>query len=229
MTKFSFVTLTLLVGVGGAIAACSSSGDDTAATGGAGGTGGKSSSAGSAGKSSTAGTGTGTVAEGGAAGAASTSIYEDLGENAGIAAAVDAIVAAEVADPDIASYFSQSANPAYSPQVADIEACLVIQLDAISGGPYTYPAKTAAGYQCRDMVTTHADLGINGATFDKFVTIAAGVLTAAKVPEADLASLAGVLVGTKPAIVTDTTTTVEKPCTAPAACAPGAAGAGGAG
>jgi hypothetical protein len=227
VTKLSFFTLALLGGVGCAVVACSSDGDDTAAAGGSGGSAGKGTAgSSSAGKGGSSTAGTSATTEAGAGG--ETSIYEDLGETKGITDAVDAIVAAEVQDMDIASYFSQStSNPNYSPSVADIKACLVIQLAAVSGGPYTYPAKTAAGYQCRDMVTTHADLGINSGTFDKFVSIAATVLTTAGVPMKDLVVIGGVLDNTKPAIVTDTTTTAEKPCTAPAACAAAGDGAGG--
>jgi hypothetical protein len=39
-----------------------------------------------------------------------TSLYERLGGNAGIAGAVDAIVAAELMDPEIAAYFTFAAE-----------------------------------------------------------------------------------------------------------------------
>jgi hemoglobin len=210
VTKWSFFSFALLAGVGCAVAACSSDGDDSAASAGAGGTGGATSS-GAAGK-----------------GGASSTLYDRLGGNDGIATAVDAIVAAEVGDSDIASYFSQQANPKYSPSVADIKECLVLQLDSVSGGPQKYPGQTTSGFTCRGMVEAHADLGINSGTFDKFVAIAGATIKDA-VSADDLTTIAGVLNGTKPAIVTavpDSDT--EQPCTAPAACA-AAAGAGGAG
>ena len=50
----------------------------------------------------------------------------------------------------------------------------------------------------------------------------------AGVSDADVGVIGGVLNSTKGAIVTDKTTTAEKPCTLPAACA-AEAGAGGAG
>ena len=228
MTKFSFVTLALLAGAGCAVVACSSDGDDTAAAGGSGGSAGKASSGGSAGKSSTAGTGA--VAEGGAAGAAAEgTIYDRLGGNTGIRGAVEAIVAAEVKDPMIASYFSQSGSPSYSPSVQDIEDCLVLLLGMTTGGPEVYPGKAASGFQCRSMVEAHANLGINGDTFNAFVGIAAGVLTAANVKSADLTVIGGALAGLQPAIVTDKTSKGERACEAPAACFLGSAGAGGAG
>jgi hypothetical protein len=235
VTKLSFFTLALLGGVGCAVVACSSSGDDTAATGGtsSGGSAGKGSggTGASAGKGATGGTtntaGTTSMAAAGAGGEAST-LYDRLGGNTGIKGAVDAIVAAEVGDPDIASYFSQSADPTYSPSVTDIKECLVLQLGKVTGGPEKYPDTVTSGFVCEDMVTAHADLGINTGTFDKFVMIAAGVLTSAGVSDADVGTIGGVLNGTKPAIVTvSPDTDTERACTAPAACAE--AGAGGAG
>jgi hypothetical protein len=233
VTKLSFATLALLAGVGcGAVAACSSSGDDTSSpTGGAGGASGG--AAGKAGATGTAGKGgsTGTVAEAGAGGDAGT-IYDRLGGNAGITTAVAAIVGAEVTDLEIASYFSQStSNPNYSPSVTDIEECLVLLLDSTTGGPQTYlGTKVTSGFACQSMVEAHADLGINSGTFTKFVTIAAGVLAAPpfSVSTADLTVIGGVLNGTETQIVTASPDSdTEKPCTAPAACAE--AGAGGAG
>jgi len=239
VNKLSFVTLAFLAGVGCAVA-CSSSGDDTSAPGGgsggsagkaSGGSGGTSSStAGKGGTSSTAGTASSVAGanEGGA-----SSIYEDLGEEAGITKAVDAIVAAEVMDADIASYFSQQADSSHSPTVDDIKECLVIQLAGATGGPQVYAGhKTSAGFACRDMKTAHADLNINSGTFTKFVSIAANVLQSDpfNVPANDLATIGTVLLGLQKSIVTaNPDSNTERPCTAPAACALGAGGAAGAG
>lgn len=142
-------------------------------------------------------------------GAAST-LYTRLGGKAGIKGAVDLIVAEEVKDPEIASYFfAQVATPvpAGHPTVAQISACLVNQLGNAAGGPEAYPGVPAdnEGFQCRSMTASHANLGIPGGVFDKFVTIAAGVLTKAGVASADVATIGGVLNGTRSAIVTDTT------------------------
>jgi len=107
----------------------------------------------------------------------------------------------------------------------------VLLLDNASGGPQKYlGVKVTSGFACESMAVAHADLGINSGTFDKFVSIAAGVLAAKpfSVGADDLGTIGTVLVSTKDDIVTDTTTTAEKACTAPAACA-AAAGAGGAG
>jgi hemoglobin len=133
-----------------------------------------------------------------------TTLYTRLGGNAGIKAAVDEIVKDEVADPTIAAFFANSANPpAGRPNVAQIKACLVNQLGAAAGGPEKYPGTPAdsMGFQCRDMKTSHAGLGISATVFDKFVTIAAGTLKRLGVADADIATIGGVLNSTKADIV----------------------------
>jgi hypothetical protein len=126
-----------------------------------------------------------------------------VGGNAGIKGAVKAIVEAEVKDADIASFFffqsSKNGGPADGhPSVAAIEECLVLQLGEVSGGPEKYSnAKTTDGHTCRDMKTAHTGFNISDKTFDKFVTIAAGVLKTAGVADADIATIGTVLNGTK--------------------------------
>ncbi len=231
MNKLSFITMALIAGVGCAVA-CSSSGDDTSTpSGGSGGTAGKASGGSGGSTAGKGGTGGTSVSSAGASEGGAHSIYEDLGEEAGIKAAVADIVKAETMDAKIASYFSQQADSTHTPTVADIEDCLVTQLAEATGGPQVYTGhKTPTGYACRSMVDAHADLNINSGTFDAFVAIAAGVLSSDpyNVPAADLATIGSVLEGLKPAIVTakpDSDT--ERACTAPAACVLGAAGAGG--
>jgi len=51
------------------------------------------------------------------------------------------------------------------------------------------------------MHASHVALHIPGATFDKFVMIAAGVLKSAGVADADIQTIGGVLNGTKTDIV----------------------------
>ena len=226
MNKFSFVTLTLLAGVGCAVA-CSSSGDDTAvATGGTGGSAGKSSGGSGGTTSSTAGKGGGTTSEAGAGGG--STLYERLGGATGIDMAIKAIVTAEAGDDDIGSYFAPNlTDKTHMPQPADIIECLDLLLGSASGGPEKYPGTTSSGFTCRSMTDAHATLGINSGTFDKFVMIAGATIKGA-VSDDDLTTIAGVLNGTKTSIVTDTTTTAARPCQAPASCA-AEAGAGGAG
>lgn len=133
-------------------------------------------------------------------------LYERLGKKDGIAKAVDAIVQEELKDPEIASYFFfQTTAAAGHPTPAQIEECLTNQLGAAAGGPEKYPTTVSGGFTCRSMVATHAKLGIPNGVFDKFVTIAAGVLKTAGVADADITTVGGVLVGTKGDVVTDTT------------------------
>lgn len=132
-----------------------------------------------------------------------TTLYERLGKLDGIKGAVKAIVAEELKDANIKSYFYFQLNATPGrPTPAQIEECLSNQLAKIAGGPEQYPLTVAGGFVCRaDMKAVHADLHIPGATFDKFITIAGEVLTAAKVAPADIKAVADALVATKGAIV----------------------------
>ena len=247
MNKFSLVSILCFVAAGACAVGCGSDDDTTTTTAGAGGKssagGGGKSSAGAAGKNSagTGGTSKGDGGSGGAAdagsggegGAIETTLYFRLGEHAGIRQAVDAIVGEEVKDPNIASYFSQQGNPAHSPTVGDISECLTIQLSSAAGGPEVYPVTLPSGFTCRTMKEAHRTLGIGGATFDKFVLIAANELTALGVAAADVASVGDVLNGTKLSIVDANVPSGDHPCASPASCFEpdlgGQAGAAGAG
>lgn len=149
---------------------------------------------------------TGTSAD---AGPTST-LYDRLGGGPGINALVDAIIAEEVKDPEIASYFVfnvQTTPPAGHPTVADIKACIALQITAaIDSTKGTYPGKVASGYQCRDMKTAHAMFHIGNGTFDKFAAIAVQVATAAAqksgtVTADDLKLVGTFLASQKPLIV----------------------------
>lgn len=137
--------------------------------------------------------------------AVATTLYQRLGGNTGIAGAVDAIVAAELMDPEIAAYFTAAAAYPGAPSAVQIKQCLVAQLGSVSGGPETYPTTVSGNFTCRSMADAHAHLGITSAAFDKFVMIAANVLTTAGVAPADIATIGGVLNSTKPAIATGPT------------------------
>ena len=129
--------------------------------------------------------------------AGSSTLYERLGGNAGIKGAVDAIVAAEVMDPQIAAFFAPATMAGHTPSVAQIKECLVLQIGNAAGGPEQYPAAVSGGFTCRSMAAAHAGLGISSEIFDKFVMIAAATLTSAGVAPADVATLGGVLNSTK--------------------------------
>jgi hypothetical protein len=144
--------------------------------------------------------------ETGSPGDAGSTLYQRLGEHAGIRAAVNAIVAAELQNQDIASYFFfQSGAPGNGHPTADqIEECFTDLVASNAGGPETYGTITtdAGSYTCRSMATIHAPLLISGGTFDEFVMIAGSTLTNLGVSSADVTTLASVLVGTKTDIVT---------------------------
>jgi hypothetical protein len=137
---------------------------------------------------------------------AGSTLYSRLGGHAGIRSAVDAIVAKELANDDIASYFYfQAGAPKNGHPTADqIEECFTDFVASAAGGTEKYPEtiKTDAGsFTCRDMSTIHQPLMISGGTFDTFVMIAGTELAALKVSSADIATLAGALESTKSDIV----------------------------
>jgi hypothetical protein len=137
-------------------------------------------------------------------------LYARLGNRTGIAAAVDAIVVRELADPEIASYFYFQVTPGRSgmppvdghPNVAQLKSCLVNQLANAAGGPEQYPGTPAdnAGWQCRDMATAHNGLNIPGSVFDRFVSIAASELGRLGVAASDIAIIGGVLNSTRASV-----------------------------
>lgn len=241
MNKYSLVSLLCLVGAVSA-AACGSSNDTspepTAGAAGKGGAGaggsmgGKGGSAGSSGKGGSSGS-AGASVEAGAGGEGGTvaepTLYERLGEHPGIRAKIDAIVAEEVKDPIIGSYFSQQASSAHKPTVTDIKECFTNLLGNAAGGPELYPFKTTSGFTCRAMTAAHATLGIGAGTFDKFVGIAATVLTDLEVAPADVATVGAVLNGTKTAIVDPNVPSGAAACKSPASCSVPVTGDGGAG
>ncbi len=131
-------------------------------------------------------------------GTAST-LYTRLGGHDGIAGAVHLIVVEELKDSEISAFFG-AVGTAGHPTAGQIEGCFTALLGSVAGGPEVYPT-TIDGFTCRDMKSSHAALKIPGATFDKFVTIAAGVLKTAGVADADITTIGGVLNGTKTDIV----------------------------
>ena len=130
------------------------------------------------------------------------SLYDRLGKNAGIKGAVDAIIADELKDPEIAAFFSQNdGTHAGHPSAGQIKECLVLQLGAASGGPEKYPGTVSGGLTCRSMKDAHTSLHIPATTFDKFISIAAGTLKKAGVADSDIGIIGGVLTGFKGDIV----------------------------
>jgi hypothetical protein len=133
-----------------------------------------------------------------------------LNGHAGIRAAVDKVVNAELGYPDEASYFFWQVTPtAGHPTTNQVSECFTDLLGSVAGGTEMYPpdggvfddAGPVKNFVCRDMVTIHTPLLISGGTFDKFIAVAAPVLTDAGVNDCDLQTIAAVLNGTKPTIV----------------------------
>lgn len=166
--------LLALLAAGAGLGACSSSSDNNAT-----GTGG------------TSGTGTG-----GSTGQAT--LYEKYG--AAIPKVVDDAVAGVLADCEIAPYFAVVGTSGHD-SVARLKSCLRLQFTALFGGPATYPGVNDQGDTCVDMATIHAGLGIPPAVFDKFVMDFGGVLKADGVADADIATIATAVTGTKSQIV----------------------------
>lgn len=162
--------------------------------------------------SSSGATSSSSSSSGGASGQNTTpekSLYERLGKRDGIKGALDKILEAVLADPDIASYFVFVGKDGHPPSAAVIQECLIHQLGSAAGGPASevkYPTTVTVmdkTFACRDMKSAHAGLGIPPKTFDKFVTIAAGELKKLGVPDADITTIGSVLTGTKTDVVTD--------------------------
>jgi hypothetical protein len=151
--------------------------------------------------------GGGAGSDSGAAHADAGTLYERLGGHAGIRSAVNAVVQAELGDPDLASYFFNQVAvpvPAGHPTVDQLSECFTDQLANAAGGPEAYPTTVtddAGSWTCRDMASIHGPLHISGGTFSKFVTIAAGELGTLGVVSSDITTIGGVLTGAQPAIV----------------------------
>ncbi len=112
-------------------------------------------------------------------------VYEELGGHAGIRGAVNAVVAAELQNADIASYFfyqSDAGAREGHPNVDQIEECFADFIEsALGAGSYPLTLTADAGnggaaYTCRDLGTAHRDLQIDEGTYVTFLTIAAGKL-----------------------------------------------------
>jgi hypothetical protein len=138
---------------------------------------------------------------------ATTTLFQRLGGETGIAGFVDKVLAAEGADPEIASYMAPNMltpPPAGKPSMAQIRECLIKQFAAAAGGPgIVYPTTVSGSFQCRDMASAHTSLHIGSGLFDKFVAIA-GSVAATALSKEDLATVGGFLQLQKSAIVDPT-------------------------
>lgn len=126
---------------------------------------------------------------------AGASLYDRLGGEDGIRTVVTNAVTAIVADPAINGYFLNA-----SVDGGQLIDCLVLQLGAATGGPQTYPSGP-----CRDMVTTHAGLGISAQDFADLAGHFQTAMIDAGVASDDTATVIGALAGMEGDIVEDPT------------------------
>jgi hypothetical protein len=119
------------------------------------------------------------------------SVSAHLGGRAGILAFLEtAVVPAELADPEIAPFFTRLTE---SP--GDIEECLANLLDHDLGGESPHNgAVLADGHQCRSSMTEiHRGLAIPDRIVTKFIMIVGQQAAQAGVPDADIQAVADAL------------------------------------
>jgi truncated hemoglobin YjbI len=133
--------------------------------------------------------------------ATQASLFEKYGGAATVSKVVDDAVVGLLADPVTAPFFAGLGKPGNS-SPERLKSCLRLQLTAVLGGPATYPGRSDRGDMCVDMTAAHRSLGITGPVFDRFITDLAAVLKADGVTDADIATIAPVLTGLKPQVVT---------------------------
>jgi len=129
------------------------------------------------------------------------SLYTKYGGAPTIKKVVDDAATGLLADPVVAPFFASLGAPGHDTPDR-LKSCLRLQFTAVFGGPATYPGVDDMGDTCRDMTAAHANVGVTGPVFDRFITDLTGVLTADGVSQADIATVAPVLVGLKSQIVT---------------------------
>ncbi len=121
-------------------------------------------------------------------------IYDRLGQEDGIRAAVESLVVNRIApDPRINAYFLND-----SVDVGIVINCLTVQLSSLTGGPQEYPTP-----DCRDMKESHEGLGISDADFVDLANHVVDELSERGVAQADIDVIAEALTGMYEDIVED--------------------------
>jgi truncated hemoglobin YjbI len=124
----------------------------------------------------------------------SESIYDRLGQEPGIKAAIEDIVVDRIApDPKINAYFLNDGV-----DISIVVKCLTLQLSALTGGPQEYP-----GTDCRDMKISHEGLGISDADFMDLAGHVVDELVERGVAQADIDVIVEAFVGMYDDIVED--------------------------
>jgi hemoglobin len=106
------------------------------------------------------------------------SLYERLGQEHGIRAAVDDFYERVLADPELVSYF----DGVDMRRLRGHQTALLVQ---VTGGP--------AGYAGRDLAAAHDHLGITPQDFDRVVGHLVATLTDLGVQEEDIAAVGAAL------------------------------------
>jgi hemoglobin len=114
------------------------------------------------------------------------SIYEQLGREVGIRAAVDEFYQRVVADPQLSAYFD-------GVDMTGLRAHQTKLLVQVTGGP--------VGYTGRDLAAAHEGLDITRQDFDRVVGHLAGTLADLGVPEDTIAQVGGALTAHRGEIV----------------------------
>lgn len=130
--------------------------------------------------------------------AGSASLYNRLGQEAGIRAVVVDFVARISADEKINGYFLNA-----SVDGDRLVGCLVKQLGNATGGPQVYPDPAGTAGGCRGMAASHQDLHISTVDFNDLVGHLVTALTAAGVAAADIEAITDVLAPLAADIVED--------------------------
>ena len=115
------------------------------------------------------------------------SLYERLGQQVGIRAAVDDFYDRVIADPVLAHHF----EGVDLPRLRGHQAALLVQ---VTGGPVEYSG--------RELAAGHAGLDITPSDFDRVVGHLVATLTALGVSEQDIAAVGAALTAHRDEIVT---------------------------
>lgn len=114
-------------------------------------------------------------------------LYQQLGEGAGIAGVVDRLYELIMADETLAPYFVET-------RLSQQKGHMAMFLAAATGGPN--------GYKGLDLDAAHAGRGITDADFDKVIGHAATALTEAGVDADTIGEVAGALMPLRSKVVT---------------------------
>ncbi|MGU3647037.1 group I truncated hemoglobin [Microbacterium sp. C23T] len=114
-------------------------------------------------------------------------LYQRLGEGAGIAAVVDGLYSRIMADETLAPFFEHT-------RMIEQKRHMALFLAAAAGGP--------DGYKGKDLGVAHAGRGISDADFDRVISHAAAALAEAGVDADAIDQVAGALMPLRAKVTT---------------------------